>query len=111
MRAARPPRPRLGVQGKRVHGEPPRAFSARIPNTRLDVERFGDGRAVLYHYENIIRGLCFSLYRQVLHLCMCITVPRTKVDGLENIEKRSPPLEVTLGSSIDTNLRHNQVKI
>ena len=34
-----------------------------------------------------------------------------KYDGLENIEKRSPPLEVTLGSSTDTNLGHDHTKI
>ena len=34
-----------------------------------------------------------------------------KYDGLENIEKRSPALEVTLGSSTDTNLGHNHTKI
>jgi hypothetical protein len=43
-----------------------------------------------------------------------------KYDGLENIEIRSPPLEVpplevpplvTLGSSTDTNLGHNHIKI
>ena len=33
-----------------------------------------------------------------------------KYDGLENIEKRSPALEVTLGSSTDTNLGHNHTK-
>ena len=34
-----------------------------------------------------------------------------KYDSLENIEKRSPSLEVTLGSSNDTNLGHNHIKI
>jgi hypothetical protein len=34
-----------------------------------------------------------------------------KYDGLENIEKRSRALEVTLGSSTDTNLGHNHSKI
>ena len=34
-----------------------------------------------------------------------------KYDGLENIEKRSPALEVTLGSSTDTNLGHNHTNI
>ena len=34
-----------------------------------------------------------------------------KYDGLENIEKRSPALEVTLGSSTDTNLGYNHTKI
>ena len=34
-----------------------------------------------------------------------------KYDGLENIEKPSPALEVTLGSSTDTNLGHNHTKI
>ena len=33
-----------------------------------------------------------------------------KYDGIENIEKRSPPLEVTLGSSTDTNLGPNHTK-
>jgi hypothetical protein len=33
-----------------------------------------------------------------------------KCDGLENIEKRSPALQVTLGSSTDRNLGHNQTK-
>jgi hypothetical protein len=32
-------------------------------------------------------------------------------DGLENIEKRNRALEVTLGSSNDTNLGHNHTKI
>jgi hypothetical protein len=34
-----------------------------------------------------------------------------KYDGLENIEKRSRALEVTLGSSTDPNLGHNPVQI
>jgi hypothetical protein len=34
-----------------------------------------------------------------------------KYDGLENIQNRSPPLEVTLGSSTDTDLGHNHTKI
>ena len=34
-----------------------------------------------------------------------------KYDGLENIEKLIRVLEVTLGSSTDTNLGHNQTKI
>ena len=34
-----------------------------------------------------------------------------KYDGLENIENPSPALEVTLGSSTDTNLGHNHTKI
>ena len=34
-----------------------------------------------------------------------------KYDGFENIEKRSRALEVTLGSSTDTNLGHNHTKI
>ena len=33
-----------------------------------------------------------------------------KYDGLENIEKPSRALEVTLGSSTDTNLGHNYTK-
>ena len=33
-----------------------------------------------------------------------------KYNGLENIEKRSHALEVTLGSSTDTNLGHNHTK-
>jgi hypothetical protein len=32
-------------------------------------------------------------------------------DGLENIEKPWPALEVTLGSSTDINLEHNRIKI
>ena len=32
-----------------------------------------------------------------------------KYDGLENIEKRSPPLEVTMGSSTETNLGHIRI--
>jgi hypothetical protein len=32
-------------------------------------------------------------------------------DGLENIEKRSPPLEGTLGSSTDKNLGHNHTEV
>jgi hypothetical protein len=34
-----------------------------------------------------------------------------KYDGLENMEIRSRALEVTLGSSINTNLVHNHTKI
>jgi hypothetical protein len=34
-----------------------------------------------------------------------------KYDGLENIEKQSRALEVTLDSSTDTNLDHNHTKI
>ena len=34
-----------------------------------------------------------------------------KYDRLENIEKRSRALKVTLGSSTDTNLGHNHTKI
>ena len=34
-----------------------------------------------------------------------------KCDGLENIEKPSPTLEVTLGSSTNINLEHNRIKI
>ena len=34
-----------------------------------------------------------------------------KYDGLENIEKRGHALEVTLGSSTDTNLGHNHTKL
>ena len=34
-----------------------------------------------------------------------------KYDGLENIEKPSPVLEVTLGLGTDTNLGHNHIKI
>ena len=34
-----------------------------------------------------------------------------KYDGLEDIEKPSRALEVTLGSSTDTNLGHNHRKI
>ena len=58
----------------------------------------------------------FSIYRQVLHLCMWnfgnkahrALFPRTKFhikkyDGLENIEKRSRALKVTLG--------HNPIEI
>jgi hypothetical protein len=33
-----------------------------------------------------------------------------KYNGSENIENPSPPLEVTLGSSTDTNLGHNHTK-
>ena len=42
----------------------------------------------LYGYKVSMPGACMQT---------------TKVDGLENIEKRSPPLEVTLGSSTGTN--------
>ena len=67
-----------------------------------------------------------SVSRQVLHFCMCnfvlgmkpflIYPPKKKChmqkcDGLENIEKPSPALEVTLGSSTDINLEHNRIKI
>ena len=44
-------------------------------------------------------------------------IPKNKVahiqkyDGLENIEIRSPALDVTLASSTDTNLGHNHTKI
>ena len=43
-------------------------------------------------------------------------IPQTKFhiqkyDGLENIEKQSRALEVTLGSSTNTNLAHNHTKI
>ena len=34
-----------------------------------------------------------------------------KYDGFENIENPSPPLEVILGSSTDTNLGNNHTKI
>jgi len=34
-----------------------------------------------------------------------------KCDGLENIGKPCPALEVTLGSSTDINLEHNRIKI
>ena len=34
-----------------------------------------------------------------------------KYDGLENTENPSPPMEVNLGSSADTNLGHNHSKI
>ena len=67
----------------------------------------------------------FSISRQVLYFCMRnfvsgnkanrALVPETKLhiqkyDGLENIEIRSRELEVTLGSSTNTNLVHNHTK-
>ena len=67
----------------------------------------------------LIRGLCFSISRQVLHFCMWnfVSVNKAykfhiqKYDGFDNIENRSPPLEVTLGSSTNTNLGHNHYEI
>ena len=68
----------------------------------------------------------FSISRQVLYFCMRnfvssnkanrALVPETKLhiqkyDGLENMDKPSRALEVTLGSSIDTNLGHKHTKI
>ena len=80
----------------------------------------------MYHCKDLIRRLRFSISRQVLHFCMCNFVAADKAiralsaetkfhiqkyDGLENIENPSRALEVTLGSSTDTNLGHNHTKI
>jgi hypothetical protein len=71
--------------------------------------------------KNLIVRLGFSMSLQVLHFCMCNLVSADKAnfalsaetkfhiqkyDGLENIENPSRALEVTLGSSTDTNLDH-----
>ena len=76
--------------------------------------------------KTLITLILISISRQVLHFCMCnfvlgmkpflIYPPKKKChmqkcDGLENIEKPSPALEVTLGSSTDINLEHNRIKI
>ena len=67
--------------------------------------------------------LYFFISRQVLHFCMYNFVfgneanrallPETtlhiqKYDGFENIDKPNRALKVTLSSSTDTNLGHNQ---
>ena len=74
--------------------------------------------------ENLIVRLGFSISRQVLHFCMCNLVSADKAncalsaetkshiqkyDGLENIDNPSRALEVTRGSSTDTNLGHNHL--
>ena len=73
---------------------------------------------ILYHCENLIRGLSFSISRQVLYFCMWDLALSAqtkfhiqKYDGLENVEKPSPALELALGSSTNTNLGHNHTKI
>ena len=70
--------------------------------------------------------LGFSDTRKVLHFCMWNFIWADKAqlslsaqtkfhiqkyDGLENIENTSLALEVTLGSSADTNLRHNHTNM
>ena len=74
--------------------------------------------------KNLIVRLGFSMSLQVLHFCMCNLVSADKAnfalsaetkfhiqkyDGLENIENPSRALEVTRGSSTDTNLGHNHL--
>ena len=84
-------------------------------------------KRVLYHwYNNKLQY--FLLYRvsgsiALLYVELCLgdkanwsLSPKTKFhiqkyDGLENIEKQSRALEVTLDSSTDTNLDHNHTKI
>ena len=76
--------------------------------------------------KNLIVRIGFPIYRQVLHFCMCNLVFADKAnlalsaetkfhiqkyDGLENIENPSRALDVTRGSSTDTNLGHNHTKI
>ena len=65
-------------------------------------------------YGTII--LFLFLHRSVHHTSSTWTYPETKFhiqryDGLENIEKRSRALKVTLGSSTDPNLGHNPIEI
>ena len=72
----------------------------------------------------LIVPLGFSIYRQVLHFCMCNFVSADNpnwalsaetrfhmYDGLENIENSIRALEVTLSSSTDKDLGHNHTKI
>ena len=77
-------------------------------------------------FKNSNSAFCFSIYRHVLHFCMCNFVsgntancalfPETKLhiqkyDGLENMGGPSRGLDVTRGSCTDTNLGHNHTKI
>ena len=52
-----------------------------------------------------------SLNKQKLDLFTETNFHIQKYDGLENIEKRSHALEVTLGSSTNTDSGHNHRKI
>ena len=80
------------------------------------VVKFGDF-ASLYigKYCTFVCGTLFRRIKLIELLSLALSAEKKlhiqKYDGLKNIENPSRALEVSLGSSTDTNLGHNHIKI
>ena len=112
---------RTQEESRRARGEHLFPFRARwLIDSLGRIRRF----ALLYHCKILIRRLGF-LSRQVLHFYMCKFLsgdknskPKSGLSPKQSCTNKSRsmpdftlPWEVTLGSSTDTSLGHNQTKI